>query len=242
MKPVVKTVLMCLCLQLLALNAPACWGQDAPKTAEGSFTAAEVTARIQAKARSLKNLGGHFRQLKLTRFLVSPMESQGTFQWQPPEHFRWEVTQPAPFRLVAKGDAVLILYPDLNRARRYRHPMGGGLLGQITGTAGDADAFERSYNLQVVPAEGDAPELKALIHFRMEPKSSKQSRYLKRIEIFIDPGVWLPRQIEIWEANDDKTTILLSDLVENGPMPESIFSVEAPDGVEMNETQSGGQR
>ena len=234
-------VVMWTFLQILVPGAPCSCAQEVQKTNELSFTAAEVATRIQAKAKSLRSLSGKFQQVKLTRFLVSPMESQGTFHWQPPQNFCWEVTQPAPFRLVAKGDAILVNYPDLNRAYLHRHPMGGGLLGQITGTAGDAEAFERSYNLQVAPEEADDFEHKTLIHFRMEPKSSNQSRYLKRIDVLINPDAWLPQQIVIWESNDDRTTILLSDLVENGLVPESIFSVEPPAGVDLQQFQGGKQ-
>jgi outer membrane lipoprotein-sorting protein len=240
MKAVVQPVVMVLTgLGLLVMSALYTWAQDAPKTIEPSLTTTEVVTHIQAKAKDLRSLTGQFRQVKFTRLLTAPIESQGTFQWQPPQNFCWEVTEPVPFRLVAKGDTILIHYPDLKRADRYHHPMGGGLLGQITGAAGDAEAFERSYNLQVLPAKAGASEPDALIPFRMEPRSSQQSRYLKHIEVLIDPVVWLPQKIVIWESNDDRTTIFLSNLVENDPLPETVFSVEPPAGVELRQLQGG---
>jgi outer membrane lipoprotein-sorting protein len=224
-------------LQLAGVNVLNGGEPERSAVSQSFFTQTEVLEQIQSKASSLKSLTGRFQQIKSTRLLITPLESRGTFYWQPPDRFRWDVLLPDPFRLVARGDTILLLFPDLNRATLARHPMGTGLLGQITGTAGDAEAFERSYYTRVIPSkESDDPRG---VKLSLVPKGGKQARYVKRIDVLIDPGTWLPREVTISEANDDKTTIRLSDVVENLPLQESLFCVEPPEGVQLQQLQGG---
>jgi outer membrane lipoprotein-sorting protein len=72
------------------------------------------------------------------------------------------------------------------------------------------------------------------------PKSGKAGRYLKQIDVDIDTANWLPWQVVIFEVSGDQTTIRLSDLHENTPLPEALFSVDHPPGVQL--LPMGGER
>jgi outer membrane lipoprotein-sorting protein len=88
--------------------------------AGSQLTTAEVLEQLQAKAETLKSLQGNFEQRKFSRLLITPMESEGRLFWQPPSRLRWEVVQPAPLTLVAQGERIMLLYPDLKKASLYR--------------------------------------------------------------------------------------------------------------------------
>jgi outer membrane lipoprotein carrier protein len=207
--------------------------------AESQLTAAEVLERLQAKAETLKSLQGNFEQRKFTRLLITPMESEGRLFWQPPGRLRWEVIQPAPLTLVAQGERILLLYPDLKKASLYRQPFGGGLLERITGATDDPEAFQRQYRIQVaLVAQGGSGRW---IQMTMEPKSARRARYFKRLEIKIDPNTWLPEEISIQESSKDWTVIYLSNLQENTELPDGLFSVQPPKDFHLQKYQGGGR-
>jgi outer membrane lipoprotein-sorting protein len=207
--------------------------------AGSQLTAAEVLEQLQAKAETLKSLQGNFEQRKFTRLLIAPMESEGRLFWQPPSRLRWEVVQPAPLTLVAQGERILLLYPDLKKASLYRQPFGGGLLEQITGATDDPEAFQRQYRIQVaLIARGGSGRW---IQMTMEPKSARRARYFKRLEIKIDPNTWLPEKISIQESSKDWTVIHLSNLQENTELPDGLFSVQPPKDFHLQEYQGGGR-
>jgi outer membrane lipoprotein-sorting protein len=141
--------------------------------------------------------------------------------------------------MILKGDEVLLHYVDLNRASVYRHPIGNSLLGRFTGIASNEESLERAYNLQVASVQTGESEGEALIQLCMQPKSSQQSRYLRQIEVLIDPVSWLPQKIIISEANDDTNIIILSDLIENGLIRDGLFDVTPPNGVHLMQFPGG---
>jgi outer membrane lipoprotein-sorting protein len=203
------------------------------------LTVAEVLEQLQAKAKTLKSLQGNFEQRKFSRLLITPMESEGLLYWQPPGHLRWEVVQPAPLTLVAQGDRILLLYPDLKKASLYRQPFGGGLLERITGATDDPEEFQRQYRIQVaLVARGGS---RRWIQMTLEPKSVRRARYFKRLEIKIDPNTWLPEEISILESSKDWTVIYLSNLQENIELPAGLFSVKPPEDFQVQKYQGGGR-
>jgi len=225
---------------LLAGTWPHVWGQDPqPNRAEASIALPMLLQHIEAKARSLKSLSGRFQQSKITRLLARPTNSEGIFYWQPPGRFRWELGRPTPLTLVAQGDTVLVHYVDLDRAHLYRHPSGDGLLGQIIGTAGDTDQFQRTYSMQITSGLEAAD--RHWVQLQLEPRTSRQARTLKRIEVLIDPATWLPQKVVITEVNGDLTSIRLHDLIENAEIAESLFSVRPPEGVQTRQFMGKGR-
>ena len=195
------------------------------------LTTAEVLDQLQAKTKALKSLKGSFQQRKYSRLLIRPMESEGELFWQPPGRFRWQVVRPAPLTLVVREDKILLLYPDLKKATLYRGPSGAGLLDRITGAAGDPQTLQRQYAIEIqLIARGDGGRW---VQMNMEPKSAKQARYFKRLEVKIDPQTWLPKEIAILEGNDDWTLIYLSKLTENANLTDGLFSLDPPAGFQV---------
>ena len=234
---IVKALTLFISIGLLLSGTPLFSFQEAG--AGSQLTKAEVLEQLQAKAETLKSLQGDFEQRKFSRLLITPMESEGRLYWQPPGRLRWEVVQPAPLTLVAQGEKILLLYPDLKKANLYRQPFGGGLLEQITGATDDPEAFQRQYSIQVaLVARGGSGRW---IQMTMEPKSARRARYFKRLEIKIDLNTWLPEEISIQESSKDWTVIYLSNLQENSELPDGLFSVQPPKNFHLQKYQGGGR-
>ena len=224
-----KSLTLLLCLGLILGTAAVLSSQVG--RAGTPLTAAEVLAQLQAKTKALKSLKGSFQQRKYSRLLIRPMESEGELFWQPPGRFRWQVVRPAPLTLVVREDKILLLYPDLKKATLYRGPSGAGLLDRITGAAGDPQTLQRQYAIEIqLIARGDGGRW---VQMNMEPKSAKQARYFKRLEVKIDPQTWLPKEIAILEGNDDWTLIYLSKLTENANLTDGLFSLDPPAGFQV---------
>ena len=227
------TRLLCFGLILVAtlpLTSPQGW-------AGTQLTAPEVLEQLQSKAKTLKSLKGSFEQRKYSRLLVTPMDSEGELFWQPPGQFRWEVIRPDPLTLVVNKDQILLLYPDLEKATLYRGPTGVDLLDRIMGATDDPQTFQRQYKVKIQRvARGGG---RSWIQMNMEPKTTTHSRYFQRLEVKIDPETWLPNEIAILEGNGDWTLIYLSNLIENANLSHGLFSVEPPEGFEVQSYQSG---
>ena len=195
------------------------------------LTAEEVLDQLQVKAKALKSLKASFEQRKYSRLLVRPLESEGEFFWQPPDRFRWQVVRPAPLTLVVREDKILLLYPDLKKATLYRGQSGVALLDRIIGATADPQTFQRQYAIEVKSVgQGQGSRW---IQMNLEPKSAKYARYFKRLEVKIDPKTWLPNEIAILEGTDDWTLIYLSNLRENSSFTDGLFSVEPPEGFQV---------
>lgn len=236
----IRRLLILLGILLLPAATPSnCRCAETAKTVGPVFTREEILDHIQAKAKNLKNFQGHFHQFKFSRLLKAPLKSEGTFYWEPPDRFRWEVVQPVPFQLTAQGSTILLYYPDMNRATLYRQPTGNDVPGKFTGTTNDTESLERAFRVERVPILG--PEAREWVQLRLEPRSAAQARYLKRIEVMIDPTTWLPQRILIQENNEDQTVIHLSQCTENGKMAENLFSVEPPAGAQVERFGKGRQ-
>jgi outer membrane lipoprotein-sorting protein len=224
-----KGLTLLLCLGFILAGIAALTSQVG--RAGSPLTAAEVLEQLQAKAKTLKSLKGSFEQRKYSRLLVRPLESEGELFWQPPGRFRWEVVRPAPLTLVVREDKILLLYPDLKKVTLYRGPSGVGFLDRITGATGDPQTFQRQYAIEVeLVAKGKGSRW---IQMNMETKSAEHARYFKRLEVKIDPETWLPNEIAILEGNDDWTLIYLSNLIENANLSDGLFSVEPPEGFQV---------
>ena len=138
---------------------------------------------------------------------------------------------------MVREDQILLLYPDLKKVTLYRGPSGLDLLGRIIGTTGDPQTFQRQYAIEVQLV---APKKNSRwIQMNMEPKSAKHARYFKRLEVKIDPETLLPNEIAILEGTDDWTLIYLSNLIENASLSDDLFSVEPPEGFQVQSYQSG---
>ena len=230
-----KSLTLLLCLGLILVGTAALTSQVG--MAGTHLTAEEVLDQLQAKAKTLKSLKGSFEQRKYSRLLVRPITSAGKFFWQPPGRFRWEVVRPALLTLVVREDNILLLYPDLKKVTLYRGPSGVDLLDRLTGATGAPQTFQRQYAIEVeLVTKGEDSRW---IQMKMEAKSAKNARYFKRLEVKIDPETWLPIEIAILEGNDDWTLIYLSNLIENSNLTDSLFSVEPPEGFQVQSYQSG---
>ena len=224
-----KSLALLLCLGFTLVTTTALTSKQVKAGAH--LTATEVLDHLQAKAKTIKTLKGSFEQRKYSRLLVAPLESEGELFWQPPGRLRWEVVRPAPLTLVVREDKILLLYPDLKKGTLYRGPSGVGFLDQFTGATGNPQAFKRQYEIEVtVVSRGDD---RRWIKMDLEPKSAKHARYFNRLEVKIDPETWLPNEIAILEGNDDWTLIYLSNLIENSGFSDDLFSVEPPEGFQV---------
>jgi outer membrane lipoprotein-sorting protein len=225
-----RTGAFLLCLFILAIPA-FCRAQDASKIASPLYTKAEVIQKINAKSRNLKSLSGRFQQKKSTRLLVNALESQGTFQLKTPARFRWETQKPEPFEVVVNEELILIRHPASKQVKVHRHPTGKNLLQEMIGME-NQEAFEKAYDLKIMPPAPDDSQKGNYIRLLIEPRSEKQSRYWQSIEVLVDTESWLPVGLNIHEVKGDTTAVSLFDLVENDPIQESLFEIpktEVPD-------------
>ena len=83
--------------------------------AGAAFAASGARARLDAFARGLRSLSGHFSQTVYDAHGNITGSSHGTLALQAPRLFRWQVTGPYQQLIVADGKKVWVYEPDLQQ-------------------------------------------------------------------------------------------------------------------------------
>ncbi|MBM3881871.1 MAG: outer membrane lipoprotein carrier protein LolA [Verrucomicrobia bacterium] len=159
-------------LWLFALAAPA----------QGAENAALLDEWFRAQAQ-IHNWTAEFTQTRHLKALAQPLVATGRVWYAAPNQFRWELGQPAQTIAVRQADQVLILYPRLRRAERYRL------------TDGSAGPWRDALTLLEAGFPRDRPELEArfflhsltvtgaVARLTLEPRSSAARRLLAQVRL-----------------------------------------------------------
>ena len=85
---------------VLASSIATIWGQEADVTPLKNWV---------ANQQKLESLQAEFTQVRKLRTLKKPLESDGTFWFQAPDQFRWEIGDPARTIAVHDGDELTVI-------------------------------------------------------------------------------------------------------------------------------------
>jgi outer membrane lipoprotein-sorting protein len=126
-----------------------------------------------------------FKQIRELKALTEPLTATGKIWFVAPDHFRWEVLQPAPTIAARTEDDLVVIFPRLKRAEKYslatlRKGQWKDLMSLLdTGFPRSQAEFEERFHVRDVI---DVPGGKRLV---LDPKSALVKKYLPEIDIDI---------------------------------------------------------
>lgn len=169
-------------------------------------------------------------QTRSLTVLVQPLVTTGRVWVALPDHFRWELGQPAQTIALRRPEELFVIYPRLKRAEKY--PLNGKQAGPWRDALALLEAsFPRSRaeleaRFQVLSvAQTNATFLVAL-----QPQSPVARRMMKEIEVGLRTDDFSLASTELTFSDGSKMRNDFTHAVVNAPLPAGIFETKlAPD-------------
>ncbi len=208
MKTLLRSTLSALCLVSLPFTA----------MAQGQGEAAERLNELLSSARTIT---ADFSQMTLSSNGASMQETEGTLEVKRPGMFRWHTDPPLEQELVSDGQKIWLYDPDLEQVtiqsldQRMSHTP--ALL-----LSGDVSTIEESFTISW--NQGGTVE-----DFVLEPKDNESM--FDNLRLSFRDGVLNDMQMS--DPIGQRTNILFQNVEMNPQLPDSRFTFEIPQGVDV---------
>lgn len=181
--------------------------------------AASASAQLQSFVAQVKSATGQFQQDRSGEGTTRQRAQSGTFAFQRPGKFRWQVTQPFTQLIVSDGTHVYQYDPDLDQVteRNASQAVGASPAALLFGSGSLGDAF----TLQ------DLPDRDGMQWLRATPRASDAG--FAHVDIAFAAG--LPVRLDLLDAFGQTTHIALSHFQSNPSIPADQFRFVVPKGA-----------
>lgn len=180
----------------------------------------EVIAKINAAASNLKSMSCSFVQTKHLSLLSDKMVSKGTMHYKQPNKLNWQYTAPYDYRFIFNGTKVYVGNKskkdviDTNTNKVFRE-IARIMMNTVTGKA-----LSNAADFTVSVAANSSNWIVTLV-----PKKKEMKSMFAKIELVFTKSNTMISEINIFEKNNDRTNIKLSNTVNNGPVKDSYFAI-----------------
>jgi outer membrane lipoprotein carrier protein len=185
------------------------------------LTSAGPIEDLKAFTTTTRSAKGEFIQRTLRSTGTLADASNGSFAFQKPGRFRWDVKKPFEQLMVGDGREVFFFDKDLNQVtiRKQGDALGATPAAILFGTADLATSFELS----------DGGERAGFVWVDAKPKDKEAGFDL--ISIGLKNGQ--PEAMEIRDVLGRRTQIMFKALERNPRLDASLFRFDQPAGVEI---------
>ncbi|GMR23948.1 MAG: outer membrane lipoprotein chaperone LolA [Acidobacteriota bacterium] len=189
----------------------------------------QILAEMQKAGDALKTLSADFEQTDYDAILEDRDVSRGKLYLEPPGRVRWEHVEPAPKVLVVKDKLVRLYNPTAGQVNEFKTNDGdrSGSFNLLVGFGGGNDEMAKNYDASLLE------ETSSSVVLKLVPKPDSPASIFAAIELTIDKTTWTPVRSVFHEMNRDHTNIDFDNVVVNGKLPEHIFELDLPEGVEI---------
>lgn len=176
------------------------WLASIAQVPAGGFSLGELLAALAANTHGSTS----FTEKKYLSMLDIPVESSGVLIVSPPARFEQRTLKPKPETLVLDGDRVIIERQSRRHELQLKeHPeLAGMMLGISATLAGDRDALERTYHVEL-DGSRDRWTLK------LRPRDGRLA--LRLAGIVIDGIGDRVRRVEIRQADGDRSVMTIGE-------------------------------
>lgn len=180
----------------------------------------EVIEKINASASKMKSMSCTFTQTKYLSLLSDKMVSSGKMYYKQPNKLRWEYTSPYDYLFVFNGTKVFVGNKskkdviDTNTNKIFKE-IARIMMNTVTGKA-----LSNKTDFTVSVAGNNTSWVVTLI-----PKKKDMKQMFSKIELIFNKSNTMISEINIFEKNNDRTNIKLTNIVNNGSISENYFAV-----------------
>lgn len=180
----------------------------------------EVIEKINASASKMKSMSCTFTQTKYLSLLSDKMVSSGKMYYKQPNKLRWEYSSPYDYLFVFNGTKVYVGNKskkdviDTNTNKIFKE-IARIMMNTVTGKA-----LSNKTDFTVSVAGNNTSWVVTLI-----PKKKDMKQMFSKIELVFNKSNTMISEINIFENNNDRTNIKLSNIVNNGSISENYFAI-----------------
>lgn len=180
----------------------------------------EVITKINAAASNLKSMSCSFVQTKHLSLLSDKMVSKGTMHYKQPNKLNWQYTAPYDYRFIFNGTKVFVGNKskkdviDTNTNKVFKE-IARIMMNTVTGKA-----LSNAADFNVRVSDSNTGWIVTLV-----PKKKEMKSMFAKIELIFTKANIMISEINIFEKNNDRTNIKLSNIVNNGPVKDSYFAI-----------------
>jgi outer membrane lipoprotein-sorting protein len=197
-----------------------------------AFSLAAMTARAQsekfldqwiAAQTNLHTWSADVVETRALKTLSQPLVSTGKVWVALPNHFRWELGQPAQTIALRQPDQLFIIYPRLRRVEKY--PLTGNQTGpwrdalallDASFPRSRADLDSRFQLLSVI-------QTNELIQVRLLPKSQAARKFMSEISVGVHTNDFSPASTELKFSDGSSMRNDFTNGIINPPINASLF-------------------
>lgn len=188
----------------------------------------QILSKMEAVGKTLKSMKADIQQKKWTDIIEEyDAGEEGTLLFLRAEtvYLRKDITQPTNNSLVIREGEVTFYEPAIKQAQRYqlgKHGDKAEFL--LLGFGSDSAMLKETYDIEYLGDE--AVEGTNCHRLQLKPKSDKVGAFFTRIELWIDPGIWVPVQQKLVEPTEDHLLIRFSNIELNAKISKGSFKVK----------------
>ncbi len=190
----------------------------------------QLMAKTSDRYASIDTLKTRFVQVRKTRMLKEPAETEGRFYFKKPDKLLWEFTKPYRIRVFYTEDEVIKVDRDNNtyatlNVRKYKEP-----LLNILNVNKAFEFLDKYFIIKQIDTKLED------IYIIFIPKKRKVKKRIDLVEAWLDPETLLFRKIKVKEDNGTETVIRFLDTEINVPLGDDLFDVKV-EGLEKEKWQ-----
>jgi outer membrane lipoprotein-sorting protein len=174
-------------------------------------------------------------QIRHFTTLAQPLASTGKVWMAVPDHFRWEVGQPAQTIAIRQPDQLILIYPRLKRMEKY--PLNDKQPGMWKEALALLEAsFPRSRaELESRFRVVSVTESNSLAQIELQPKSAAARKFMSAIRVTLRTNDFLLTATELNFSDGSSMRNEFRNVQINAPLPEGIFDAKAEEGYKVVE-------
>lgn len=192
---------------------------------------AKLVAELQEKYDTVRSFSADFEHTYTGGVLRTALVERGTVQIKKPGKMRWSYTEPEEKLFVSDGASLYSYVPfdqqvivgtvpsDDNASTAVLFLAGQGrLTDDFTAAFDEARTTPSTWAIELTPVRSTAD--------------------YTRLVLVVDRETLSLRALTAWDFQDAASTFVFDDLQENPGLPDSLFTFEVPDGVEVVDEDS----
>jgi len=162
-------------------------------------------------------------QTRMLKVLSQPLVTRGKVWVEVPDHFRWELGQPAQTIALRLPDQLMIIYPRLKRVEKY--PLRAAQPGPWKDALALLEAsFPRSRaELEAQFRITSITEANSLMEVTMQPKSASARKFMTEIRVNVSTKGFTPVATELRFSDGSSMRNAFTNGVVNTPVAPELF-------------------
>ncbi len=190
---------------------------------------ATVIQKVEEHYKSLKDFQAHFIQLARITSFPEDQRSEGKVYLKRKRMMRWDYETPSKDQYFIRGDTVIFYSPDVKQARRINLAGMEGIRSPLVFFEG-LKSSEPDYTISINTDPAFDRSTRTIL--QLTPRDREKIPLIK-ILLFVDKSDYHVARVDQYDLYGNVTELYFKDVQVNKDLPDTLFTFQAPKGVEI---------